>query len=100
MELDLSHLNVQLFHWVGGSWRRESQGADRAELQQQLQLPLVCTVLSGCLEWVTLPGAVPALLLVFQLTALKHSKKAEEQKLSEVQQRLEELEPIQEKVKE
>ncbi|KAF4801671.1 FK506-binding protein 15 [Turdus rufiventris] len=32
-----------------------------------------------------------------KLTALKHSKKAEEQKLSEVQQRLEELEPIQEK---
>ncbi|XP_066057655.1 FK506-binding protein 15 isoform X2 [Chamaea fasciata] len=32
-----------------------------------------------------------------KLTALKCSKKAEEQKLSEVQQRLEELEPIQEK---
>ncbi|XP_038012166.1 FK506-binding protein 15 isoform X1 [Motacilla alba alba] len=32
-----------------------------------------------------------------KLTALKHSKKAEEQKLSEAQQRLEELEPIQEK---
>ncbi|XP_032933423.1 FK506-binding protein 15 isoform X2 [Catharus ustulatus] len=32
-----------------------------------------------------------------KLTALKHSKKAEEQKLSEVQQRLEELEPVQEK---
>lgn len=47
----------------------------------------------------TLTGAGPALVLVFQLTALKHSKKAEEQKLSEVQQRLEELEPIQEKVK-
>ncbi|XP_066418959.1 FK506-binding protein 15 isoform X3 [Molothrus aeneus] len=34
-----------------------------------------------------------------KLTALKHSKKVEEQKLSEAQQRLEELEPIQEKVK-
>ncbi|XP_030142757.4 FK506-binding protein 15 isoform X1 [Taeniopygia guttata] len=32
-----------------------------------------------------------------KLTALKHSKKAEAQKLSEAQQRLEELEPIQEK---
>nr|XP_021407301.1 FK506-binding protein 15 isoform X2 [Lonchura striata domestica] len=32
-----------------------------------------------------------------KLTALKHSKKTEEQKLSEAQQRFEELEPIQEK---
>lgn len=36
---------------------------------------------------------------MFQLEALKHSKKAEEQKLSEFQQRLEQLEPIKEKVK-
>lgn len=72
------------------------------ELQQQLQLPLLCPVLgnTGCLEWVTVPGAGPALVLVFQLTTLKQSKKAEEQKLSEAQQRLEELEPVQEKVKE
>lgn len=90
---------MQLFVGLVGLWR---QGADSAELQQQLQLPLLCPVLGSrrSLEWVTVPGAGPALVLVFQLTTLKQSKKAEEQKLSEAQQRLEELEPVQEKVKE
>ena len=87
---------------------RESQDDVSLGLKQQLQfLPLICTVLSDCfwaetvLKWVTLKGAVNwwALVLVFQLAALKHSKKAEEQKLSEFQQRSEQLEPIKEKVK-
>lgn len=39
------------------------------------------------------------MVLVFQLVALKQLKKAEEQKLSELQQHLEQLEPIKEKVR-
>lgn len=101
--------------WAGGLvnlvlqfWMRESQDDVSLGLKQQLQsLLLICTVLSDwfwaetVLNCVTLKGAVSwwALVLVFQLATLKQLKKAEEQKLSEFQQRLEQLEPIKEKVK-
>lgn len=100
MELDLCHHHVQFSVGLEGFWRRESLIVLNYRTSTSLHCPEWLWVSRGCLEWVTLPGAEPALVFVFQLTALKHSKKAEEQKLSEVQQRLEELEPVQEKVKE